>query len=138
MFKASVVDNGKGIRPEDKAKLFNQFGKLMRTASMNNEGIGMGLMICRNLVHLNSGTITVHSEGEDKGSIFTFTMKMQLPDDSSSEDIACTGETGGIVDKSLNSEDDKNEQLLEEIKSEIRRSQDKDRGLLIDVSDKLL
>lgn len=55
MFKASVADNGKGIKPEEKAQLFHQFGKLMRTAEMNKEGIGMGLMICRNLVHLNSG-----------------------------------------------------------------------------------
>ena len=47
MFKASIADNGKGIKLEDQAKLFNQFGKLMRTAAINNEGIGMGLMICR-------------------------------------------------------------------------------------------
>ena len=98
MLKASVVDNGKGIRSEDMAKLFSKFGKLMRTAEMNSEGIGMGLMICRNLVHLNNGTISVHSEGEDKGSIFTFTMKMQLPKEESEpgSPLAMTAETGGI------------------------------------------
>ena len=38
----------------------------------------MGLMICQNLVELNSGTIDVYSEGEDLGSVFSFTMKMKL------------------------------------------------------------
>ena len=43
---------------------------------MNSEGIGMGLMICKSLVEKNGGTIQVYSEGADKGSVFTFTMKM--------------------------------------------------------------
>ena len=59
--------------------LFKQFGKLLRTADMNHEGIGMGLMICQNLVMMNDGEISVHSDGVDKGSAFYFTMKMQNP-----------------------------------------------------------
>ena len=46
-------------------KLFKMFGKLRRTAEINNEGIGLGLMICENLVKMNDGTISVHSDGED-------------------------------------------------------------------------
>ena len=60
------------------SKLFTMFGKLLRTAAVNNDGIGMGLMICKNLVYLNGGIITVHSDGKDKGSVFTFTMKMKI------------------------------------------------------------
>ena len=41
------------------------FGKLHRTAEMNSEGIGLGLMICQQLVSLNGGTIGVSSEGEN-------------------------------------------------------------------------
>ena len=52
-----VKDSGKGISAEDKSKLFTQFGKLKRTAEMNSEGIGLGLMICKNLVELNKGSI---------------------------------------------------------------------------------
>ena len=76
MLKVHVIDTGKGIRSQDISKLFNLFGKLMKTAQMNKEGIGMGLVICQNLVKLNGGTIGVYSAGEDKGSTFTFTMKM--------------------------------------------------------------
>ena len=71
-----MVDTGKGIRKEDINRLFTMFGKLLRTAEMNSEGIGMGLMICQNLVEENHGKIQVHSKGEDMGSTFSFTMKM--------------------------------------------------------------
>ena len=57
MLKVHVIDTGKGIRSQDISKLFNLFGKLVHTAQMNSEGIGMGLVICQNLVQLNGGTI---------------------------------------------------------------------------------
>ena len=41
-----IVDTGKGIREDEMAKLFTRFGKLVRTAANNSEGIGLGLMIC--------------------------------------------------------------------------------------------
>ena len=41
---------------------------------MNSEGIGMGLLICKNLVQKNGGTISVHSDGINKGSTFTFSI----------------------------------------------------------------
>ena len=46
LLKVHVIDNGKGIAMQDLSKLFKLFGKLRRTAELNNEGIGMGLMIC--------------------------------------------------------------------------------------------
>ena len=78
MLKVHIVDSGKGIRHEDIAKLFKLFGKLKRTAKMNHEGIGMGLMICQSLVEMNGGTISVNSDGENMGSTFAFTMKMEI------------------------------------------------------------
>ena len=76
LLKVHIFDSGKGIKREDISKLFTMFGKLRRTSEMNSEGIGMGLMICQKLVELNSGTIEVYSEGENMGSVFSFTMKM--------------------------------------------------------------
>ena len=119
MFKASVVDNGTGIKDEDKAKLFSQFGKLKRTAAMNDEGIGMGLMICRNLVQLNSGTISVRSEGANLGSIFSFTMKMQLSKDSASDHIS--KELGGSL--LIQKREGVNKKVLKKMSSEVRREQ---------------
>ena len=41
-----VVDNGKGIHKKDIKTIFEAFGKLKRTAQINSEGIGLGLMVC--------------------------------------------------------------------------------------------
>ena len=75
--KTHVVDTGKGIKPEDHEKLFKMFGKLKRTAKMNSEGLGMGLMICQQLVTMNKGEIRITSEGEGRGTtaIFSFSAK---------------------------------------------------------------
>ena len=45
-----VVDSGAGIAKEDFSMLFSKFGKLQRTADLNNEGIGLGLTIVKQIV----------------------------------------------------------------------------------------
>ena len=42
-----VQDSGAGIANEDIPKLFSQFGRLHRTAEINNDGIGLGLTIVK-------------------------------------------------------------------------------------------
>lgn len=72
------------------------FGKLQRTAEMNSEGLGMGLMICQKLVEQNDGTIEVHSDGRDMGSMFSFSMKMQMPSQTSPMQQVNTKSTGDL------------------------------------------
>ena len=45
-----VKDSGVGIAQEDFSKLFTRFGKLQRTASVNDDGIGLGLTIVKKIV----------------------------------------------------------------------------------------
>lgn len=71
-----VIDTGKGIAAEDFPKLFTRFGKLHRTAKMNSEGIGLGLTIVKQIVESQGGTISVSSQGVNKGSCFAFTLPM--------------------------------------------------------------
>ena len=61
MLKVQVIDTGKGIAKDEIQKLFAMFGKLERTADINQEGIGMGLHICKKLVEGGSGKIQVSS-----------------------------------------------------------------------------
>ena len=53
------------------------FGKLERTASVNKEGLGLGLRICKQLVEQNGGEISVYSGGLQKGSCFSFFMVVE-------------------------------------------------------------
>ena len=41
-----VHDTGVGVDQADLSKMFSMFGKLRRTADANNDGNGMGLMVC--------------------------------------------------------------------------------------------
>ena len=45
-----VEDTGAGIAAEEIPKICKRFGKLHRTADMNHEGIGLGLVIVREIV----------------------------------------------------------------------------------------
>ena len=42
-----MKDSGVGIAREEMPNLFRKFGKLHRTAELNNAGIGLGLMIVK-------------------------------------------------------------------------------------------
>ena len=44
---------------------------------MNNEGLGLGLTIVKQIVQLSGGEINVYSDGKDAGSCFTFTMPLE-------------------------------------------------------------
>ena len=55
MLNVQVNDTGSGIAPEDISKLFSRFGKLSRTQNVNQEGIGLGLTIVKNIVELSEG-----------------------------------------------------------------------------------
>jgi signal transduction histidine kinase len=59
--KISVVDTGVGIEPSRVAGLFNAFTKIMRNREMNQEGVGLGLSISKNLAKALGGDISVES-----------------------------------------------------------------------------
>ncbi len=65
--RVCVRDTGSGIAPEQMVKLFQP---LYTTKA---RGIGLGLMICKNLVEANGGQIEVESE-PGKGTMFSVTL----------------------------------------------------------------
>ena len=64
-----VRDNGIGIAPEVRPRLFQRFAQV-GSAPHAYGGLGIGLSIARNLVELHGGTIEAQSDGTGKGSVF--------------------------------------------------------------------
>ena len=45
---------------------------------MNEDGVGLGLLLCKYLVENNQGKIEIFSEGNNCGAVVRFDMRMQL------------------------------------------------------------
>ena len=71
-----VTDTGIGIKAEDMPRLFQEFVQLEATASKRHQGTGLGLALTKRLVELHGGRIWVESEGEGRGSTFTFVLPL--------------------------------------------------------------
>lgn len=69
----AVKDNGIGISPENFKKLFCIDCNMISYGTEGEQGTGLGLILCKEFVEKNSGTIRVESE-EGKGSTFTVTI----------------------------------------------------------------
>jgi signal transduction histidine kinase len=74
--KTSIVDTGKGIRPEDTKRLFQRFERVGNSYTKQAEtpGTGLGLYISKNYVEKMGGKIGVFSDGEGTGTTFWFTL----------------------------------------------------------------
>ncbi|QTA37830.1 GHKL domain-containing protein [Thermosipho ferrireducens] len=64
-----VEDNGIGISPEDKEKIFEKFYRGDRSLTYEASGTGLGLTIAREIIRLHGGTIEVESQ-KGEGSKF--------------------------------------------------------------------
>jgi len=70
-----VRDTGVGIAPDDFDKIFDHFHKKELISGRVYRGTGIGLSICKSLVQLLGGKITVESK-VGKGSVFKFTIPL--------------------------------------------------------------
>ncbi|HET8842084.1 MAG TPA: HAMP domain-containing sensor histidine kinase, partial [Ktedonobacteraceae bacterium] len=67
-----VIDQGKGIEPQDQERLFQRFVRLDRDINSATRGSGLGLYISRRLIEAMGGKIWVESSGiPGEGSCFS-------------------------------------------------------------------
>ncbi|MHC1702290.1 MAG: tetratricopeptide repeat protein [Tenuifilaceae bacterium] len=71
--EVSVTDSGIGIDSNDLSKLFQLNSSLSNKGTANEEGTGLGLLLCKEFIEKNGGKIWVTSS-KGKGSTFFFTL----------------------------------------------------------------
>ncbi|CAN5450976.1 hypothetical protein BH10BAC5_BH10BAC5_15590 [soil metagenome] len=71
--ETTVSDNGVGITPKDLANLFKLDVKFRNYGTNKETGSGLGLLLCKEFIEKNGGTIKVSSK-ENEGSHFKFTL----------------------------------------------------------------
>ena len=70
----SVRDTGIGIPAASLSTIFDMFSQVDRSLERSTGGLGIGLALVKGLAEMHGGTVTVRSEGQGKGSMFTVTL----------------------------------------------------------------
>jgi len=68
-----VSDQGKGLAPSERARIFSPFQRLENNRPDRARGAGLGLVVCKRLVEAHGGEIWVESK-KGRGSTFFFTL----------------------------------------------------------------
>ncbi|CAE7230554.1 luxQ [Symbiodinium natans] len=79
-----VKDTGIGISSDNLDRIFEPFDQEDRSEKRGYEGLGMGLALCREIVHQHRGTLAVKSQ-KGKGSTFQFTLPYKMPVEDKAE-----------------------------------------------------
>ena len=72
-----VADSGVGINPADLERIFEHFEQADGSSRKRFQGTGLGLSLSKKYVELHGGRIWADSEGEGKGSTFSFVLPSQ-------------------------------------------------------------
>lgn len=71
----SVADTGIGMDAEMLSRVFEPYEQASSDGAALRGGFGLGLSICKRLVELHGGTLTVRSN-PNEGSVFAFTLRL--------------------------------------------------------------
>lgn len=77
----SVKDSGAGLREDVLATLFRPFAQGDDSLAREGGGLGLGLSISKGIAQLHGGSISVRSEGVNKGSEFIMRLPAALSDE---------------------------------------------------------
>ncbi|HEX2312099.1 MAG TPA: HAMP domain-containing sensor histidine kinase, partial [Thermomonospora sp.] len=74
-----VADDGSGIPPEDRERVFQRFQRLRESRQRDAHGTGLGLPIARDVAVAHGGTLTA-GESEQGGALLVLRLPLREPD----------------------------------------------------------
>jgi signal transduction histidine kinase len=77
----TVSDQGIGIAPSERHRLFERFSRLDAARSSQIRGTGLGLYICRQLIQAMGGSIWLQESALGRGSTFAVALPLVAPTD---------------------------------------------------------
>jgi PAS domain S-box-containing protein len=84
-----VADNGPGVHPQERERIFEPF----RTTKAVGDGSGLGLFVCRSIVHAWSGTVTV-DDRPGGGARFRVVLPIARDNDAPPDACGCRAVDG--------------------------------------------
>jgi signal transduction histidine kinase len=73
----SVADQGPGLSPEDRGRLFGRFQRLSAKPTGGESSTGLGLSIAKRIVDLHKGRIFVESPAPSGGAVFSIALPLE-------------------------------------------------------------
>ena len=98
-----VWDTGLGIRPDEQAKIFEEFYQVPNTAAVapdQRKGLGLGLAIVKRLADLMGASISVRST-HGKGTVFTLVLPVGVKPRPQAQPLPGKGPVGLTLDGRL-------------------------------------
>lgn len=77
--RIEIADNGFGIPDKAKEKLFDMFYSGENISADSRRGLGLGLALCKSIVHAHGGAISVR-DNVPRGTVFEFTLQAEEVD----------------------------------------------------------
>ena len=78
--QVSIIDQGPGIPPAERKRVFQAFRRGIREENGTGKGAGLGLAICKGLVEAHGGRIWIKKQ-TTSGTTISFTIPILLPND---------------------------------------------------------
>ena len=85
---AEVKDQGPGVKPEDRATIFELFGQGSHKATSNQRGLGIGLHLVRRITELHGGKVGLDHPAEGGSSFWIRVPRDETAGDAADEAVA--------------------------------------------------
>ncbi len=107
-----VRDTGAGIEPQFIPFMFEPFRQADAASTRSHGGLGLGLTIVRRLTELHGGTVSVASEGADKGATLTVMLPVRRPAPAATAPLAHRQRVASLAKATVLVVDDDHDTLM--------------------------